>query len=165
MLAKQADVLMLLYLFGEQQLTGLLGTLGYSLDSTGLARTVDFYLARTAHGSTLSRMAHASVLAAMDPERAWSTFREALDADLDDTQGGTTRAGIHLGAMAGSIDTVQRSFAGLRMAQDELVFDPRLPAGLHRVSFTVRYREQVARSRPGPQPADGQRRSAARGYR
>jgi trehalose/maltose hydrolase-like predicted phosphorylase len=88
-------------------------------------------------------MAHASVLAAMDPERAWSTFREALDADLDDTQGGTTRAGIHLGAMAGSIDTVQRSFAGLRMAQDELVFAPRLPAGLHRVSFTVRYRDSL----------------------
>lgn len=143
MLAKQADALMLLYLLGEQQLTGFLGTLGYSVDSTMLARTVDFYLARTAHGSTLSRMAHASVLAAMDPERAWSTFREALDADLDDTQGGTTRAGIHLGAMAGSIDTVQRSFAGLRMAQDELVFDPRLPTGLRRVSFTVRYRDQV----------------------
>jgi beta-phosphoglucomutase family hydrolase len=143
MLAKQADALMLLYLFGEQQLTGFLGTLGYSVDPTALARTVDFYLARTAHGSTLSRMAHASVLAAMDPERAWSTFREALDADLDDTQGGTTRAGIHLGAMAGSIDTVQRSFAGLRMAQDELVFDPRLPTELHRVGFTVRYRDQV----------------------
>lgn len=143
MLAKQADALMLLYLLGEEQLTGFLGTLGYTVDSAALARTVDFYLARTAHGSTLSRMAHASVLAAMDPERAWSTFREALDADLDDTQGGTTRAGIHLGAMAGSIDTVQRSFAGLRMAQDELVFAPRLPAGLHRVSFTVRYRDSL----------------------
>lgn len=143
MLAKQADALMLLYLLGEEQLIGFLGTLGYAIDSATLARTVDFYLARTAHGSTLSRMAHASVLAATDPERAWSTFREALDADLDDTQGGTTRAGIHLGAMAGSIDTVQRSFAGLRMAQDELVFAPRLPTGLHRVSFTVRYRDQV----------------------
>ena len=142
MLAKQADALMLLYLLGEQQLTDFLGTLGYCVDSTMLARTVDFYLARTAHGSTLSRMVHASVLAAMDPERAWSTFREALDADLDDTQGGTTRAGIHLGAMAGSIDTVQRSFAGLRMEQDELVFDPRLPAGLRRLGFIVRYRDQ-----------------------
>ncbi|CAH0130944.1 putative glycosyl hydrolase MT2062 [Arthrobacter sp. Bi83] len=143
MLAKQADVLMLFYLLGEEQLTKFLGTLGYAVDSAALSRTVDFYLSRTAHGSTLSRMAHASVLAAMDPERAWSTFREALDADLDDTQGGTTRAGIHLGAMAGSIDTVQRTFAGLRMAQDELIFAPRLPTGLHRVRFTVNYRGQL----------------------
>jgi trehalose/maltose hydrolase-like predicted phosphorylase len=95
-----------------------------------------------AHGSTLSRVAHASVLASVDPERAWSTFREALDADLDDTQGGTTRAGIHLGAMAGSIDTVQRTFAGLRMSQDELVFTPRLPRELRSVRFTIRYRGQ-----------------------
>jgi trehalose/maltose hydrolase-like predicted phosphorylase len=36
-----------------------------------LAPTVDYYLARTAHGSTLNRVAHASVLAGMDPDRAW----------------------------------------------------------------------------------------------
>jgi trehalose/maltose hydrolase-like predicted phosphorylase len=101
---------------------------------------VDYYLARTVHGSTLSRVTHASVLAATDPERAWATFREALDADLDDTQGGTTRTGVHLGAMAGSIDVVQRSFAGLRMRQDALVFTPRMPAELRHLNFQVRYR-------------------------
>ncbi|WP_253250324.1 HAD-IA family hydrolase [Arthrobacter globiformis] len=143
MLAKQADVLMLLYLLGEEQLTALLASLDYRVTPEDLARTVDFYLVRTAHGSTLSRMVHASVLAAIDPERAWGTFREALDADLDDTQGGTTRAGIHLGAMAGSIDTVQRTFAGLRMAGEELTFSPRLPKGLRSVRFTVSYRGQL----------------------
>jgi trehalose/maltose hydrolase-like predicted phosphorylase len=131
---------MLFYLLGEEQLADLLGTLGYPLTSEDLARTVDFYLARTAHGSTLSRVVHASVLAATDPDRAWTTFRQALDADLDDTQGGTTRAGIHLGAMAGSIDTVQRTFAGVRMAGEELTFSPRLPTGLRSVRFTVSYR-------------------------
>lgn len=104
---------------------------------------MDFYLARTAHGSTLSRVAHASVLAQIDPERAWATFGEALDADLDDTQGGTTRAGIHLGAMAGSIDVVQRSFAGLRITRDALNFSPRLPVELRRITFDVRYRDQL----------------------
>lgn len=143
MLAKQADVLMLFYLLGQEQLTAQLGTLGYPVSPGALVRTVDFYLARTAHGSTLSRMAHASVLAATDPDRAWETFRQALDADLDDTQGGTTRAGIHLGAMAGSVDTVQRTFAGLRMAGEELTFSPRLPTGLRSVRFTVNYRGQL----------------------
>lgn len=142
-LAKQADVLMLLYVLGEDQLLAFLDRLGYAVTPTQMAATVDFYLARTAHGSTLSRVAHASVLAQRDPERAWATFREALDADLDDTQGGTTSSGIHLGAMAGSIDVVQRSFAGLRITRDALHFTPRLPAELRRVDFQVRYRDQL----------------------
>lgn len=142
-LAKQADVLMLLYVLGEDQLIRFLARMGYSFSSAQMAATVDFYLARTAHGSTLSRVAHASVLAQRDPERAWAVFREALDADLDDTQGGTTRAGIHLGAMAGTIDVVQRSFAGLRITRDALDFAPRLPAELSRVDFQVRYRDQM----------------------
>jgi len=142
-LAKQADVLMLLYVLGHDQLIALLARLGYPVTEAGLSRIVDYYLARTVHGSTLSRVAHASVLAAADPQRAWATFREALDADLDDTQGGTTRTGVHLGAMAGSIDVVQRSFAGLRMRQDALVFTPRMPAELKHVAFRVRYRDQL----------------------
>ncbi len=142
-LAKQADVLMLLYVLGEEQLLGFLARMGYSVTTAQIAATVDFYLARTAHGSTLSRVAHASVLAQRDPDQAWATFREALDADLDDTQGGTTRAGIHLGAMAGTIDVVQRSFAGLRITRDALDFTPRLPAELREVIFQVRYRDQL----------------------
>lgn len=142
-LAKQADVLMLLYVLGEDQLIQFLARMGYAVTSAQMAATVDFYLARTAHGSTLSRVAHASVLAQRDPERAWAVFREALDADLDDTQGGTTSSGIHLGAMAGTIDVVQRSFAGLRITRDALDFAPRLPVELSRLDFQVRYRDQM----------------------
>ncbi|MEY9774903.1 HAD family hydrolase [Arthrobacter sp. MW3 TE3886] len=159
-LAKQADVLMLLYVLGEDQLLGFLRRMGYDVEPAQIAATVDFYLARTAHGSTLSRVTHASVLAQHDPERAWATFREALDTDLDDTQGGTTRAGIHLGAMAGSIDVIQRSFAGLRITRDALDFTPRLPAELSRVEFQVRYRDQLLAVHLGP---DRLRVSAAPG--
>lgn len=142
-LAKQADALMLLYVLGKEELLRFLGQLGYAVRAEQLDTTVDYYLARTAHGSTLSRVAHASVLAGMDPDRAWETFREALDADLDDTQGGTTRSGIHLGAMAGSIDVIQRSFAGLRITKDALLFAPKLPKVLGRVFFRIRYRDQL----------------------
>lgn len=142
-LAKQADTLMLLYLLGQEELLAVLARLGYTVTPEQLHRTVDYYLARTAHGSTLSRVAHASVLAGTDPERAWETFREVLDADLDDTQGGTTQTGIHLGAMAGSIDVVQRSFAGLRLTGNALVFAPRLPREVRSVAFRVRYRDQL----------------------
>ncbi|QDG66909.1 beta-phosphoglucomutase family hydrolase [Pseudarthrobacter sp. NIBRBAC000502772] len=142
-LAKQADVLMLLYVLGGQELMLFLARLGYDVTAAQLEATVDYYLARTAHGSTLSRVAHASVLAAKDPDRAWNTFREALSADLDDTQGGTTRTGIHLGAMAGTIDVVQRSFAGLRITSNALLFAPKMPKGIKSVSFHVRYRDHL----------------------
>lgn len=142
-LSKQADTLMLLYLLGEEELLAVLARLGYSVTADQLGRTVEYYLARTAHGSTLSRVAHASVLAGTDPERAWDSFRDVLDADLDDTQGGTTQTGIHLGAMAGSIDLVQRTFAGMRLTGNALVFAPRLPGEVRSVGFRVRYRDQL----------------------
>lgn len=133
---------MLLYLLGAEQLTTQLARLGYTVDPPSLRRTVDYYLARTAHGSTLSRVVHASVLAGMDPARSWDIFRAALAADLDDTQGGTTQEGIHLGAMAGTIDIVTRSFAGMRIHTDGLAFTPRLPDKLHHAAFQVQYRGQ-----------------------
>jgi len=141
-LAKQADVLMLVYLLGPEGLLVVLDRLGYLTTPDALTRTVDYYLARTADGSTLSRVVHASVLAGTDPARAWQVFRDALGADLDDTQGGTTSEGIHLGAMAGTIDIITRSFAGLRTQDDTLTFDPHLPDGLRRAQFRVAHRGQ-----------------------
>ena len=138
-LAKQADVLMLVYLLDGDELLRVLSMLGYSLSEHDLARTVDHYLARTAHGSTLSRVVHTSVMARFDPDRAWAFFREALVADLDDTQGGTTKEGVHLGAMAGTIDIVRTTFAGLRISDRELTVAPCLPPELKSVSFRVHY--------------------------
>ena len=141
-LAKQADVMMLVYLLGPGELLALLNRLGYPFAWEGLARTVDYYLARTAHGSTLSRVVHASVLARLDVSRAWTVFREALAADLDDTQGGTTEEGVHLGAMAGTIDIVTRAFAGMEIHTHHLVFSPRLPEALRGLRFQVQFRGQ-----------------------
>jgi beta-phosphoglucomutase family hydrolase len=140
--AKQADVLMLVYLLGPGELIRTLRRLGYPLTPDTLARTVDYYLSRTAHGSTLSRVVNASVLARIDRSRSWTIFRDALTADLDDTQGGTTGEGIHLGAMAGTIDLVLRAYAGITLASDSLTFDPELPESLHHVHFQVVYRGQ-----------------------
>jgi HAD superfamily hydrolase (TIGR01509 family) len=142
-LSKQADVLMLLYLLGSEDLLGLLHRLGYPVPADALPRTVDYYLARTAHGSTLSRVVHASVLAGFDQTRAWDIFRDALVADLDDTQGGTTGEGIHLGAMAGTVDVVLRTFAGLRIDRDTVRLAPRLPHQLSQASFQVRCHDHV----------------------
>ena len=138
--AKQPDVVMLVYLLGVDGLRLQLEQLGYPFSSNDVVRTVEYYSSRTSHGSTLSRVVHASVMAGLDADQGWALFREALIADLDDTQWGTTREGIHLGAMAGTIDIVVRSFAGLRVKDGELSFSPRLPARLRRARFGLTYR-------------------------
>ncbi|MEV7011390.1 glycoside hydrolase family 65 protein [Streptosporangium sp. NPDC051022] len=100
--SKQADVLMLFHLLGEDGLTEVLTGLGYEWDPAMTARTVDYYLARTCHGSTLSAVVHAGVLARLRPGASHPFLVEALNSDVRDLQGGTTAEGIHLGAMAGA---------------------------------------------------------------
>ncbi|MBX9718538.1 MAG: HAD-IA family hydrolase [Microbacteriaceae bacterium] len=139
-LAKQPDVVMLVYLLGHEGVRRQFDRLGYPLSHADLVRTVTYYLDRSSDGSTLSRVVNAAVLAELDDDRSWSLFREALIADLDDTQGGTTREGIHLGAMAGTVELVTRSFAGLRFVSSAITFAPRLPPRLagFRTQFSLR---------------------------
>jgi hypothetical protein len=119
--------------------------MGYRLDPDAVPRTIDFYLARTSHGSTLSRLVHSWVLARADRHRSWSLFTEALDADLADTQGGTTREGVHLAAMAGTVDLLLRCYSGLEARDDVLWLPPALPPELSRVEFQITYRGQPVR--------------------
>ncbi len=131
--SKQADVCMLFYLLRADVLESLLRGLGYPFQSQLVRRNVDYYLARTSHGSTLSSVVHAAVLARVDPDRAWPLFCSALTADQQDIQHGTTREGIHLGAMAGTIDILERSYAGIDRFHDALRLNPRMPKHIHRL--------------------------------
>lgn len=141
-LSKQADVLMLFYLFSAEELSSLFCRLGYEMSADMIARNVSYYEARTAHGSTLSGVVAAWVLARTDKERSWELLCEALESDIADVQGGTTAEGIHLGAMAGTVDIVQRAYVGIEMRDDVLRLDPALPANLEEVRLHIRYRGQ-----------------------
>ncbi|MER6085951.1 glycosyl hydrolase family 65 protein [Streptomyces sp. NPDC001833] len=140
--SKQADVLMLGYLFSPAELRSLFQRLGYELDDDIWRRTVDYYLRRTSHGSTLSELVHGLVLARARARRAdaWQYVHEALEADIADIQGGTTGEGIHLGAMAGTLDLVQRGLTGLETREESLWLDPVPLPPLSEYGFTVRYR-------------------------
>ncbi|MEU0939040.1 glycosyl hydrolase family 65 protein [Embleya sp. NPDC005971] len=138
--SKQADVLMLYYLFPVREIRRLLRRLGYPAGHEMTQRTVDYYRARTVHGSTLSSVVHAWVLARTDRRRSWRFFRDALGGDVHDVQGGTTAEGIHLGAMAGTVDLMQRCYTGLDTRGDVLWLDPCLPARLSRLQVELRYR-------------------------
>ncbi|PUB29831.1 trehalose/maltose hydrolase-like predicted phosphorylase [Promicromonospora sp. AC04] len=139
--SKQADVLMLVYLLGENGMLETIASLGYGFDRAALDRTVDYYLARTSHGSTLSAVVHAWVLASRDRGASWRFFREALDSDIADVQGGTTAEGVHLGAMAGAVDLVQRCYTGLDLTAGVLRLEPRLPDELDALELRLRYRD------------------------
>jgi trehalose/maltose hydrolase-like predicted phosphorylase len=117
-----------------------LAGLGYTWPADALRSTVDFYVARMSHGSTLSRIVHAWVHARTDRSASWTYLVDALTADLHDTQGGTTREGIHLGAMAGTIDLAERCYLGLETRDDALWLNPRLPDQVTRLHTTLAYR-------------------------
>ncbi|MFE9922480.1 glycoside hydrolase family 65 protein [Streptomyces sp. NPDC005774] len=138
--SKQADVLMLGYLFPPTELQSLFRRLGYHLDDEVWGRTVDYYLHRTSHGSTLSELVHGWVLARVRRAEAWQHFHEALEADIADIQGGTTGEGIHLGAMVGTLDLVQRGLTGMETREDALSLDPVPLPALSEYGFALSYR-------------------------
>ena len=142
-LSKQADVLMLFYLFSAEELKDLFERLEYPFDAEVIPRTLEYYLQRVSHGSTLSGVVHSWVLARSDRPRSWKLFSEALHSDISDVQGGTTPEGIHLGAMSGTVDLVQRAFTGVEVRGNTLHFNPNLPEGLRRLRFSLRYRKHL----------------------
>jgi alpha,alpha-trehalase len=140
--SKQADVLMLFYVFSAEELGALFDQLGYPFADDTIPKNIDYYLKRTSHGSTLSRVVHSWVLIRSDRIRSWSLFKEALKSDVADIQGGTTPEGIHLGAMAGTVDLVQRGYAGIETRGHVLRFSPALPKELAKLRLQLRYRGQ-----------------------
>ena len=140
--SKQADVCMLFYLLPEAELRRIFNQLGYEFDDDLIRRNIDYYMQRTSHGSTLSKVVHASVLDRIDRSAAWAMFLEALESDVSDAQGGTTSEGIHLGAMAGTVDIVLRHYAEIDTTGDIIAFNPRLPEHLHGLHLRLRHRKQ-----------------------
>ena len=138
--SKQADVLMLFYLLSSSELSDVLQGLGYRLETAQIPRMVEYYIARTSHGSTLSAVVHSWVLARANRDRAMEFFRQVLSSDVDDIQGGTTSEGIHLAAMTGSVDLVQRCFTGLEFRRDRIVLSPSWPESLGSLGFPIHYR-------------------------
>lgn len=138
--SKQADVLMMFYLLSFEELIGVFDRLGVEFTEDMLERNIQYYMERTSHGSTLSRLVHSWVLARGDRRRSMDLFRQALESDVSDIQNGTTQEGIHLGAMAGTIDLLQRGFSGMEPGPDGVLhFKPNLPPEIGQLDFSVYY--------------------------
>ena len=112
---KQPDVLMAHHLLPGAMKPG------------SLAADLDFYLPRTAHGSSLSPAISASLLArAGRPDEALGLLDIALRLDLDDLTG-ITSAGLHLATLGGVWQALLFGFAGARVDAGALSLDPHLP--------------------------------------
>ena len=130
---KQADVVMLLALFGDRY------------DRRVQAANFRYYEERTGHGSSLSPSTHAVVAARLgDLALAKKFFDETAAIDLDDTMGNAA-GGVHIGALGGLWQVAVFGFAGLQLGDSGLRFDPHLPEEWQRLSFSVRWRRRVVR--------------------
>jgi kojibiose phosphorylase len=127
---KQADVVMLMALLGDQ-----VGSREVMLNNWNT------YFPRTDHGSSLSPAVHAIVGARLGlDEVALEMFEHAAGIDLHNNKG-NVRDGIHGATNGGIWQAVALGFCGLRLGSDQRpVVEPRLPAHWRQVSFHIFYR-------------------------
>ena len=139
--AKQADSLMIFYNFSKEQVNQILADLSYQLPTDYIEKNLHYYLARTSHGSTLSRIVHAQLAAMVDDQKlAWSLYQEALSSDYRDIQGGTTAEGIHAGVMAATLFIPLTTFAGIDIREEQLQITPNLPKAWDSLAFQLEVR-------------------------
>jgi len=139
--AKQADVLMIFYLFSQRKIASVFQRLGVRYTDETLKKNYDYYIKRTSHGSTLSKVVHCYVAHLLGREsEAWQWFLEVLRSDIYDTQGGTTPEGIHAGVMGGSVYIALKCFAGLELFDERIVLNPSLPRDWREVRFRLLYK-------------------------
>jgi HAD superfamily hydrolase (TIGR01509 family) len=139
--AKQADMLMTFYNINKSEVDHILEKLEYQLPDDYLERNLNYYLQRTSHGSTLSRVVHAR-LAAMtgNTQLSWELYQDALGSDYVDIQGGTTGEGIHAGVMAGTILIALNTFAGINYREKYLSVNPILPVQWKQMTFNLNFK-------------------------
>ncbi|MGM0123069.1 hypothetical protein IGI37_000435 [Enterococcus sp. AZ194] len=139
--AKQADSLMIFYNLHKSRVDQILTELDYQLPEDYVEKNLAYYLARTSHGSTLSRIVHSQLASIVeDKELSLTLYQEALRSDYRDIQGGTTAEGIHAGVMAATLFSTLTTFAGIDIRQETIHIQPRLPEQWHELAFKLTIR-------------------------
>lgn len=136
--SKQADTLMLFYNLNKEKIDEILAELGYDLPADYLEKNLLYYLNRTSHGSTLSRIVHAQLAEEVAfHDLSWKLYQEALHSDYQDIQGGTTAEGIHTGVMAATIYVTLTTYAGIDIKKNHLTIQPNLPKNWTDMTFNI----------------------------
>lgn len=139
--AKQADALMTFYNLDKNEVDRILSEMNYQLPEGYLEKNLKYYLARTSHGSTLSRIVHAQLANMIgNYNLSWELYFDALTSDYNDIQGGTTAEGIHAGVMAGTIMIAISTYAGVDIREEVLKVTPHLPERWEEMKFNLRFK-------------------------
>ncbi len=127
-ITKQADLVLAMVLMPDH------------FSSEAKRKNYDFYEPRTCHASSLSACAHGIIANEIgNVEEAYNYFRQTAYMDLDDLKG-NTKEGIHFACSGGTWLMTIAGFAGMRLSDSGLRFDPRLPKEWNRLTFPFIYR-------------------------
>ncbi|HRG18029.1 MAG TPA: glycoside hydrolase family 65 protein [Flavobacterium lutivivi] len=128
---KQADTLQGFYFFEDH----------FSREQ--LEKHFDFYEPFTVHESSLSPCVHsiqAAVLGRM--EQAYTFYLRTSRLDLDDYNK-EVEEGLHITSMAGTWMSIVEGFGGMRVKNNQLHFEPRIPKEWNGYSFKINFRNQI----------------------
>ncbi|WP_111682274.1 glycoside hydrolase family 65 protein [Winogradskyella tangerina] len=128
---KQADTLQGFYFFEDH----------FSVEE--LERHFDFYEPFTVHESSLSPCVHSIQAAKLDRmEQAYTFYLRTSRLDLDDYNH-EVHEGLHITSMAGTWMSIVEGFGGMRVKDNMLSFEPKIPEQWEAYSFKVNFRHQI----------------------
>jgi alpha,alpha-trehalose phosphorylase len=128
---KQADTVLAHFLIEEES------------DEETIKNSYDYYEKLTTHDSSLSCAIYSIMAAKIGySDKAYDYFIKTARLDLDDIQA-NTKDGIHTANMGGTWMSIVFGFAGLRIKEDMLCFNPNLPKKWRELSFTLQYKDSM----------------------
>jgi maltose phosphorylase len=128
---KQADTLQGFYFFEDH------------FTREQLEKHFDFYEPFTVHESSLSPCVHSIQAANLGRmEQAYTFYLRTSRLDLDDYNK-EVEEGLHITSMAGTWMSIVEGFGGMRVKNDSLHFEPRIPKDWNGYSFKINFRNQI----------------------
>src|SRR4051795_13147047 len=125
---KQADLVLAMHLRGD------------AFTEEQKARNFAYYEALTVRDSSLSACTQAVMAAETGHlDLAHDYLGEAALMDLGDLEH-NTRDGLHIASLAGAWTALVAGLGGMRVLKGRLEFTPRLPGGITRLIFRIRFR-------------------------
>ncbi|MDV3429055.1 MAG: family 65 glycosyl hydrolase [Bacillota bacterium] len=125
---KQPDTVLAHFLFEEES------------EPETIKNSYDYYEKITTHDSSLSYAVYSIMASRLNYiDKAYKYFSETARLDLDD-RNGNTKDGIHTANMGGTWMAIVYGFAGLRIKEDYIVLNPKLPPKWTRLKFKFLYR-------------------------
>lgn len=130
---KQADTLQGFYFFEDH------------FTKEELEKHFDFYEPFTVHESSLSPCVHSIQAAVLDRmEQAYTFYLRTSRLDLDDYNK-EVEDGLHITSMAGTWMSIVEGFGGMRVKNNQLHFEPKIPAQWKGYSFKVNFRNAIVK--------------------